>query len=512
MRYNNQSFTTKLAIVVLLVLAISLFHSCKKETDLSQRKEVKFENDFFRYSDNLNVKTIDLISKLKNENTKTKFVNEIPAKWGSPIWEKIIWDKNNLNYATADSSYQDSSGNIIIPFTINNNDVNAILIAKELQNGFSFVFYTTEYLSNISNDTTLNPSDVEAKLLMFFYSQNMIYGTKDFYNIPSHLFQHYEALDFNNKKMISILPTNKFELSTCSIVTCNICSGTDANCPFGGWWIECTTIFLPPENNPGGVYIPSGGGGTYTPPSPPQNCNEIPYYKTPPYSTNQCTPVPPTIPTTTPAPYSHINSFDITQINNLCISGILNLIGPNAANAHIIKIYQKTLTNPQNTSYNIKFVEDNTLVNSNGTPKAGTTTYTINNNNVAEIQIAINATYLATSSKEFITSMIMHELAHAVLLVALPNLSGSAHHHRIFRNNVFDIASSTVDLFPNLTAKQGIAIALQGMDDVIFDGNTPPQVYYQYNNYATRAYGMDIATSKTIAIPFFTGSAGTPCQ
>jgi hypothetical protein len=108
--------------------------------------------------------------------------------------------------------------------------------------------------------------------------------------------------------------------------------------------------------------------------------------------------------------------------------------------------------------------------------------------------------------------MIMHELAHAVLLVALPNLSGSAHHHRIFRNNVFDIASSTVDLFPNLTAKQGIAIALQGMDDVIFDGNTPPQVYYQYNNYATRAYGMDIATSKTIAIPFFTGSAGTPCQ
>ncbi|MFZ1786349.1 MAG: hypothetical protein WAU23_14180 [Ferruginibacter sp.] len=95
-----------------------------------------------------------------------------------------------------------SFGNsIIIPLTLNNQNLSALLVVTQAEDyTYSITCTTQEMLRQHVYNTDAEVSQIEQRLALFIYFENKIWGTNTFYHIPSNLFGGIDVHEGTNQK------------------------------------------------------------------------------------------------------------------------------------------------------------------------------------------------------------------------------------------------------------------------------------------------------------------------
>ncbi len=141
----------KIIITYLTGIFLSfLIFSCKKINDI-KKVDIDRNLSFFYLEKPLDSERQKIYEILKKQNDETGFVNDLPSNCGIPIWEKILIEEKISNREMGDSLED-----IIIPLTISNEDLSALL-KLESENG---VYVIQCYLTNLLKEYCFsnNPS------------------------------------------------------------------------------------------------------------------------------------------------------------------------------------------------------------------------------------------------------------------------------------------------------------------------------------------------------------------
>lgn len=328
MKQQNKQryFIRYLSIFAILISIVLLKTSCTKLDVNYQPNQVhpsNFVEQFFATKTTPTPVVANLIQKLKDENQRTGFVNNLPKNCGLPIWEKVVFKKSS-NHNDDASLYspakhgpsanltEDSTEVDVIPLSITDSALSSLLVVKDDNGTITTNCITTndDLYNNLHNSAIDSISKVN-NLLWFMFMENQTFGTNIFYHIPATILNNGAIIDAQGNRIIQGIQTqtntgNFGEI--CWTFCCGICYGNDPYCPNGG----CTTICFDINDDPwpgpgsgggggtgtGGPGGPGPGGtgpggtgggpcGTCTPPPPPPNCND------PFYSFGPCGPLPP---------------------------------------------------------------------------------------------------------------------------------------------------------------------------------------------------------------------------
>jgi hypothetical protein len=293
----------KLLLLLLSFVFTFLFYSCKK-TDSFTEPPVQKENlaeKFFETKTPLTKEIAGIIEQLKKENAASNFINKLPANIGLPVWNKVALQKEP-DYAASSNSFgfyagsDSATADIILPLTNNNTGLSGILMAHPTTDGYTISSYTIDQLYSVCHGNKIDTARATRELVLFFYLENLVFGTTKFYHIPAKLFPKSTVLDADGNKTINILPVTENNSGGSSLMVLEICV-TTVNCPYPGSCSgengscdrcmevcakeDCTVIIIGGGSNgpteipnlptgppgTGGGSNPTGGGGT-PPPCP----------------------------------------------------------------------------------------------------------------------------------------------------------------------------------------------------------------------------------------------------
>lgn len=207
-----------------------------------------------------------------------------------------------------------------------------------------------------------------------------------------------------------------------------------------------------------------------------------------------------------------VTVFDVTyQVNDPCITSVLNLITDPNLRSQIAKLYNQTYVGNGNT-VNVVFKPFSILSSSLPTrsyPDPTTNTW----------NIELNTGILPGASKEFVASVIVHELIHSFILqnqsaLGLPSTNYSDHLD-MFLNWTNQIRDFLVEIFPQLSANEATGLALGGIDDVlkgIVSPTDPDGFNDWFNQKAIETYQMSLTTANNIQQLHFNNISGTACN
>lgn len=258
-------YMSRSRILLLIILILSIFYSCTK-IDVAKNETVDntFVNNFFKVSKPVSTTVANIIAKLKIENERTNFVNNLPKDCGMPIWDKLLLKEGgNNNYAFRGG---DSLEDIILPLTNNNQNLSSILILHDSISGYQVDCFTTNsYLYDETHGTNVDTLKAMDDLVLFFFVENKTFGTTKFYHIPTNLFSASHQLGTDGKKIITIRNdtstiVNNRMIEICSdiLILCSYC-GLET-CPLTWTLHHCITIGEGGGGGGGGSG-PHGGGG-----------------------------------------------------------------------------------------------------------------------------------------------------------------------------------------------------------------------------------------------------------
>ncbi len=238
-----------------LLLTITSMNSCKKNDTLSNSKEKSETEKFFnRYAPTIEAAK-EISMTLQQQNAQTNFVSALPANSGYPVWDKIVRiSKNNT---------------LIVPLTLNNLNLTALLIIRNTDNGSIVRCLTKNYLFDVCHNPAYNKPKAEGKFGLFMVMENIAFGTSGFYHIPAHLFNEVTGLDNEGNKTINMVsaysnsPTPDSYVEVCIKYKIKVeCGGAQTPIPdaSGGCYVEreiCESIYFDDDPPP----IGGGGGG-----------------------------------------------------------------------------------------------------------------------------------------------------------------------------------------------------------------------------------------------------------
>lgn len=238
-----------------LLFVIMSSNSCKRIDIVKTPVDLR-NSKFFKANKPVSTHINSVIEKLKDFNNKTGFVEKLDDKKGLPVWDKIVFKKNNFR----SRGLSDSLEEYIVPVTENDKSLSSLINIKELIDGnFLIENYTAnDYLYKKIYEFNPDLEKMEGLLVTFFFMENETFGNKEFFNIPAIYFPESNLLDINGNRTITIKdiepnPDNYYVI--CIPVVCPFCKGDDPNCPLGRYWTECTFYF-------GGGSGSGGGGGS----------------------------------------------------------------------------------------------------------------------------------------------------------------------------------------------------------------------------------------------------------
>jgi A nuclease family of the HNH/ENDO VII superfamily with conserved AHH len=274
MQVLNQPLSKIFKLLIFSVFCVLIFNSCKKTESFSElpvQKENLVEK-FFSTKTQVNEETAKIIGLLKKENEQSNFVEKLPSNCGLPIWGKIaLINENNITSTNSPgisvntNSAPATMDDIIIPLTNDNKSLSGILMAHPTATGYITGCYTIDSLYSSCHGDKIDVARANRELVLFFFFENQAFGTTDFYHIPKNLFPKLTKLDADGNKTVTIVnrpSTLSRFITVCVQVVCSICHANDPNCPLGGSWEECTTIYVPTGGGGGWIYGPTGGGST----------------------------------------------------------------------------------------------------------------------------------------------------------------------------------------------------------------------------------------------------------
>ena len=139
--------------------------------------------------------------------------------------------------------------------------------------------------------------------------------------------------------------------------------------------------------------------------------------------------------------------------------------------------------------YKVKYLTNTTLTGNNGQPISGQTNVTTLADGTNEVEITLNPSFFQATTKEWVTTIILHELLHGIILVERPDLNTSLLQHVWMFNNKapLTIAQSLMELFPGIDAYNAIALGMDGMSEGYTIPNTntidPAKDAFAQQNY-----------------------------
>ncbi len=260
---NKFSFQIKVCLLTLFI-TICILSACKKmDSSMPVLHDNNFVEKFFTPKMKVNPVVAGVIAKLKAENDRTGFINQLPANCGLPIWNKLLIKRDANTEPGFSSAMGDSSSDIIIiPLTINNENLSSLLIAKETENGYLISCPTTnEQLYEICHNPNLNKVEAEMLLGLFIYMENKVFAKTKFYFIPLQLFPENKKEPYNSETKsieIATIPDTSANGSNFMGMSCWYEQGPICTCGPGGcidWQNGCTDCSVT-------HCVPVGGGGS----------------------------------------------------------------------------------------------------------------------------------------------------------------------------------------------------------------------------------------------------------
>lgn len=258
---------------------------------------------------------------------------------------------------------------------------------------------------------------------------------------------------------------NDWWLGTCedcsNIVTLTITVGDNPGCGGTGGGGE----------GPIGGGIPIGGGpsgGGTGGGSPP------PYYPCQPNIPTSLLPepLPPCPPPTGGGGWTQpasLLSVDASQIVDPCLQALIQTIGESGHQSFILKTYFNHQFNASGTQkkYKVKYLTNTTLIGNNGQPVPGSSTVNILPDGTNEVEITLNPSFFQYTTKEWVTSIILHELFHGIIVVERPDLTTQALQHTWMFNNLapLAVAQAIEELYPGIDLHHAIALGMGGMSE-----------------------------------------------
>jgi hypothetical protein len=382
-------------------------------------------------------------------------------------------------------------------------------------------------------------SSAEKFSLFFMYFDHHVFGYDEFIMVDTTLFTAYPKSQFASTRKIGIKEGTRdihgrgmsmyqicFDLYYCGTPDEPECTGgcDYQNCPTNQcfWWGEnCIPINDGggggigdgPWSNPGEGDIGGGGsgGGSYDPPPCPGGSGRF-------LIINPCgggwIPV---VPEEPPAPLPILTGVDMSEINDPCLISVISAISNPGHHSFILRTYFQQQYTPNTAhKYQIKYQTNNNLLGNNGQPVPGNTQVNLLSDGTNEVVITLNPSFFQYTSKEWVTAVILHEMAHGILIVNRPDLSTQyLQHTNMFDNKApLTIWQSLHEIFPGLSEHDGIALGMDGLSEayMIDDPSNPggPQIIDPIKDqFAQTVYGQNINQAVTTAANYMNGNLGT---
>lgn len=464
--------------------------------------------------------------ELERRNNIKEFVNEFAETKGFPIWNKAI-----LSFAEKNSSnnFGNSGGNtdslVYIPLVLQNTNTTNGFLRAVINDSISFSYCLAKDYKNYSftSSTNIATADEFASLIMMMDKE--VFGQNKFYLTDPRLLTGTGTGNVSQNRIAKIVSIENGTTGN------NLCEGTiytvswlvqdpqsctcvnGASTPGGvcqDWETGClacsntVTITITVGDDPGcggtggsgegpiggGTPIsggPSGGGTGGGSPPPYYPCQNLPTSLLP-------EPLPPCPPPTGSGGWTQpasLLSVDASAVVDPCLLDLIQTIGQSGHSTFILKTYfdqQFNATGAQK-KYKIKYFTNTTLTGNNGQPIPGQTNVTTLPDGTNQVEITLNPSFFQTTTKEWVTTIILHELLHGITLVERPDLNTShAQHIWMFDNLApLTIAQSLLVLFPGIDAHHAIALGMDGMSEGYTIPNTntidPSKDTFAQQNY-----------------------------
>lgn len=530
--------TISTTISLLLVL---IYSGCKKnDNTFIQNNEL--EKKFLTVTPNVPNAVKRVAETIKEQNEKFHFLNKFIKEQGFAKWDKspVIAKPEALGLRTTGST---GDTIVIVPLVkTDSTRVTAFLACRVNSDSVQIKLFRADRFAKypISNNTdSLTSTFIAHQIMVLDY---LTYGYDRFEITDKRIFNYSNVPKQKNGSGLLVLKPVKSNYNrNASFVTVMVCwdewvppygyqtGGLEPGepTPTGHYERRCqsytswvSTTF---ENTPIGDGTDlSGGGGSI-------NWGNTPYF----WNSDPCDP---TGGSTTignsdnpqcqdgvigwqPLHPFFDATVEVDDFTNPCIVTAQNKIG--YLNLNILGknlLYQQ---NPNAQKWKIVFEENRNLNYPDGRP-APSESY--GRSSLKEWHISLNPTLweqstASNATQELAGLAIIHEFTHGFIWVYrdfynldFNNLLFSSH-EKMFQNCVEGMAGLLENAF-NLSHADAIALALQGMDDVlgkVFSGNTLTSYNAGKNQFAIDHYGMSIPDAEAIFDQYSNGTKGTRC-
>ncbi|MBC7936311.1 MAG: hypothetical protein H7Y86_13250 [Rhizobacter sp.] len=152
-----------------------------------------------------------------------------------------------------------------------------------------------------------------------------------------------------------------------------------------------------------------------------------------------------------------------------CLLSVIQNIGEAGHKTYILRTYSDQQFNATGTlkKYKVKYVSNTLLIGNNGQPVPAQTNVTILADGTNQVEIALNPTFFQTTTKEWVSAVILHELAHGIVSIEKPALNTNLMQHTFMFDERFpiSIAQSLTELFPGIDQHDAIALGIDGLSE-----------------------------------------------
>ena len=213
----------KSTLIISLAFLLTVYLSCTKEEKFLSPVQSSAQNidpvTFFRPTGNELPLQLSILNKLKMQNEKANWINNLPMFCGKPLWNYMKFIKMPEEPSLAAGEDSIPLDHIIIPMSANGQNLSALLFCTQQKDGsyFNYCYTVNGNLYNDLHNGKLDTIEATQRFLLFAFLEKTIYGREKFEHLPKYLLAAAEGLEENSwyKKleMKAIVPSTTISIS-----------------------------------------------------------------------------------------------------------------------------------------------------------------------------------------------------------------------------------------------------------------------------------------------------------
>lgn len=499
----------------LIIIGIS---ACKKSDFSCQDTTI---DKFFELSSNANPLLHRVVNDLKLQEQHKPFVKNFIRQHGYPKWEVAKYEivqKQNAVATTPDTI-------IIIPTLLGDEEfVKSLLEVKLSASAWYRIidgFNLEEYGYNPVADQEYSNKLVST----FIYFEQLLFGEKLYKFTDKDLFLD-DSRNLEQDTFYALPRIEVWDITFNWVCGYTVGGEVSGGCPPGvDHCIElipeyCTVRFsvlvstlVDDPNGGGGGWNPDisggggGGGSGQFPEETTMQCNR-PFVRVHLIDNGQGLPLDQCLLSLPVSIYHVTNTInpDFPCLRN----AFFDVTATRLTNC-IYNLYDETFVGT-NKVHNLDVLSISPLVDGNNNPVPAKSRVKPNDNTT--YQIALNEDMDFEFTKEYWSSVILHELVHGFIQKNYLDFTATSQfqniHQIMLTTWVDDIKEALLDIYPSMSVQDALCLAINGMSDML-SGDVNDTFRYQMTQWMQQYYGVDANMLGQVADAYTNGTKGTPC-